>query len=406
MSQECFVLLPRDGLSVKDGRGWYTSEVGRGYSHPWPLPTTVRGALRAAWGQDLMTTQPGVRMTPEEWEQRSAGVKLTRFVALRRSLAESSFKQAHRMWPFPADAVLVGGEKGAVGRVEQLLPRRPATGRAATTLGPDEDAAREGLWHPRWASKGKPAPAPRFWSEAEMVRWLLGHDVAIPRELSPEQRTDVHVSIHPDRQTAEDTMLHSRQVVELLRLEREGETAPRAVEWALGLCCEQPTRDSVRGFPSGVLGLGGRRRLTNVEPVTPDLFACPPEFQPKGTKGLRLVLATPASFVRGWLPDGFEQDGAVYVGTLPGVTGPVVLRAALVPRAQDVSAWDMVKREPRRTRRWVPAGAVYFFEKQRGEDFTAEELRALWLASWGGGHEEALGQVLPGVWTPPPASGA
>jgi CRISPR-associated protein Cmr3 len=54
----------------------------------------------------------------------------------------------------------------------------------------------------------------------------------------------------------------------------------------------------------------------------------------------------------------------------------------------------------------VPAGAVYFFQKRDGSGFTAEDMRALWLASWGGGHAEALGQVLPGVWQPPPGHGA
>ncbi|MBZ4402158.1 type III-B CRISPR module-associated protein Cmr3 [Myxococcus sp. AS-1-15] len=414
MSEECFALLPRDGLSVKDGRGWYTSEVGRGYSHPWPLPTTVRGALRAAWGQDLMSNRPGVRLTPEAWEQRSASLALKGFVALRRDLGETSFTPRHRMWPAPADAVVVAGKDGEPARVERLRPWWPDSEGVITSLGPDEDRAREALWHPRpdhEGRMGKPSgDAPAFWSEADMVAWLLRKDLAAPATPGPGHRTDLHVAIAPDKQTAEDTMLHSRQVVELLRLEkREGAAAPVAVEWALGVRCRQPEGEAVTGFPSGVLGLGGRRRLTEVERSTADLFACPEDFQPEPSMGLKLVLATPASFERGWLPDGFacaEGGEPEYVGTLPGVEGRVVLRAALVPRAQDVSAWDMVKRQPRATRRWVPAGAVYFFEKVGGGWFTTEELRALWLASWGGGRDEALGQVLPGVWELPPECGA
>lgn len=405
MSQECFALLPRDGLSVKDGRGWYTSEVGRGHSHPWPLPTTVRGALRAAWGQDLMATQAGLRLSPQDWERSSEGLKLKRFLALRRPLGVD-FERKHRMWPFPADAVLVGD--GEHKSLDRLLPRRPEPGTNAATLGPDDDAAREALWHPRRTSKGKPATTPRFWSEAEMMAWLRGDSVTVLGTCSPEFRTDLHVAIDARRQAAEPSMLHSREVVELLRLERPRGHAPHAVEWALGLACEQPEK-SVQGFPRGVLGLGGRRRLTDVEPLKADLFECPQDLA-RATQGLRLILATPACFERGWLPDGFERDAGPtprYVGTLPLLsTEPVVLRAALVPRAQDVSAWDMVRRCPRQTRRWVPAGAVYFFEKRSGGDFTADELRALWLASWGGGHEEALGQVLPGVWQPSPEPGA
>ncbi|WNZ62075.1 type III-B CRISPR module-associated Cmr3 family protein [Myxococcus sp. MxC21-1] len=196
-------------------------------------------------------------------------------------------------------------------------------------------------------------------------------------------------------------MLHSREVVELLRLQRHSGRTPVLEEWALGLSCAWPAPAS--GAPRGPLGLGGRRRLSAVEPLKVDLFAIT-DGVARATRGLRLVLATPAEFQRGWLPDGFERVAGTpprYVGRLPCIDAPVVLRAALVPRPLDVSGWDMVRRRPRPTRRWVPAGAVYFFEKHSGGDFTANELRALWLASWGGGHAEALGSAARRVATAP-----
>ncbi|MBZ4423278.1 type III-B CRISPR module-associated protein Cmr3 [Myxococcus sp. RHSTA-1-4] len=402
MSDVCFALLPRDGLSPKDGRGWYTREVGRGYSHPWPPPTTVRGALRAAWGHDVMGGS-GAPLPPAEWERRSEGVELRHAVALRRPLGVS-FEQRHRMWPFPADAVRVRDASGV--RVERLEPRPPGSPGAAATLGPDEDDAREALWHPGRASGGKPVPPPLFWTEAEMLAWLRGEPVTGPGVTDPVRRTDVHLAIAPGTQAALPSMLHSREVVETLGLERRGSGPPGAVEWALGLSCVLPGLPPRP--PRGPLGLGGRRRLAAVEGLASTLFA-PPGDVPREASGLRLVLATPAEFQRGWLPDGFEREEGRpprYVGRLPGVEAPVVLRAALVPRPLDVSAWDMVARRPRPTRRWVPAGAVYFFQKRGGGGFTATELRALWLASWGGGRAEALGQVLPGVWQPTPGHGA
>ncbi|MFP2925019.1 type III-B CRISPR module-associated Cmr3 family protein [Pyxidicoccus sp. 3LG] len=401
MSDVSFALVPRDGLSLKDGRGWYTSEVGRGYSHPWPLPTTVRGALRAAWGHDVQGT--GAPWSPADWERRSAGVVLRHSVALRRPLGEDSFLARHRMWPFPADAVLVR-EDGQL-RVERLEPA-PSGVDGAETLGPDEDAAREALWHPRRSRGGKPALAPLFWTEDRMMAWLRGEPVTVSRVEVLGRRTDFHLAIAPDTQAALPSMLHSREVVELLDLERHESEPPRAMEWALGLSCALP--ELAPRLLRGPVGLGGRRRLSAVERLEPALFA-PPETLPRTAPGLRLVLATPAEFRRGWLPDGFEREEGRpprYVGRLPGVEAPVVLRAAVVPRPLDVSSWDMVRRCPRPTRRWVPAGAVYFFQKHGGGGFTADELRALWLASWGGGREEALGQVLPGVWQPPLGHGA
>ncbi len=396
MSDACFALLPRDGLSAKDGRGWYTSEVGRGYSLPWPLPTTVRGALRAAWGHDVMAAT-GLALSPETWERRSVQVALQRFIALRRMLGETSFTRAHRMWPAPADAVRVLDEEGA----ERLVRLEPHPGGAAT-LGPDEDAAREALWHPRRSVSGKPLAPPLFWPESRMVAWLSGApDALAPEREAPPPRTDIHLAIDVETQASQDSMLHSREVVEWLRVRSRQEGRLTVEEWALGVSCAWP--DPASGLPRGPLGLGGRRRLSDVEGLDADLFAMPDALA-QATRGLRLVLATPAEFQRGWLPDGFERvEGAPprYVGRLPCLEVPVVLRAALVPRPLEVSGWDMVRRRPRDTRRWVPAGAVYFFEKHGGGDFTADELRALWLASWGGGHAEALGQVLPGVWQPP-----
>lgn len=235
-----------------------------------------------------------------------------------------------------------------------------------------------------------------------MVAWLSGApDASTPEREAPPPRTDIHLAIDVETQASQDSMLHSREVVELLRVQSRDAGRLTLEEWALGVSCAWP--DPANGLPRGPVGLGGRRRLSDVELLDADLFALP-EGLARATRGLRLVLATPAEFQRGWLPDGFERvDGTPprYVGRLPCVAAPVVLRAALVPRPLEVSGWDMVRRRPRPTRRWVPAGAVYFFEKHGGGDFTANELRALWLASWGGGHAEALGQVLPGVWQPP-----
>ncbi|QDE93715.1 CRISPR-associated protein Crm3 [Myxococcus xanthus] len=396
MSDACFALLPRDGLSAKDGRGWYTSEVGRGYSLPWPLPTTVRGALRAAWGHERMADQ-GITLSPETWERDSARVVLRRFIALCRALGEPVFTRAHRMWPAPADAVRVLDEAGT----ERLVRLEPHPGGAAT-LGPDEDDAREALWHPRRSARGKPLAQPLFWPEAAMVAWLSGaSESLVPEREAPPPRTDIHLAIDVETQASQDSMLHSREVVEWLRVQSREAGRLTLEEWALGVSCAWP--DSAKGLPYGPLGLGGRRRLSDVERLDSNLFVAP-EGLARATRGLRLVLATPAEFHRGWLPDDFERVAGApprYVGRLPCIDAPVVLRAALVPRPLEVSGWDMVRRQPRETRQWVPAGAVYFFEKLGGEDFTADELCKLWLASWGGGHAEALGQVLPGVWQPP-----
>ncbi|MGZ3460304.1 MAG: type III-B CRISPR module-associated Cmr3 family protein, partial [Archangium sp.] len=331
MNHTCFALLPRDGVSSKDGRGWYTSEVGRGHSHPWPPPTTVRGALRAAWGHHLMAST-GQPLRPDEWERRSEGLTLRRWLALRRPLGES-FQRHHRVWPVPADARIF--REGDHLRVERLEPRPTPNGVA--TLGPDEDDAREALWYP-WAPRGKPLPSPLFWTETDMEAWLRSEPLTYRPVEDPARRLDLHLAIDASTQTAQPSMLHALEVVEMLGREpaRGPGLPPRIMEWALGLECNLP--EEAPGFPGGPVGLGSRRKLTEAERLTPEVFG-PPARLPETTPGLRLVLATPAQFQRGWLPDGFsrEEGAPQYVGRLPGVEAEVVLRAALVPRPMDIS---------------------------------------------------------------------
>ncbi|MCC6555850.1 MAG: CRISPR-associated protein Crm3, partial [Polyangiaceae bacterium] len=74
---------------------------------------------------------------------------------------------------------------------------------------------------------------------------------------------------------------------------------------------------------------------------------------------------------------------------------------AFVPRAAHVSGWDMVAGEPKATRRLVPPGAVYFFEKVGGAPFTAAEMTGLWLRPLRqhDQHEkEGFGRVIAGPW--------
>ncbi|MCE9671836.1 type III-B CRISPR module-associated protein Cmr3 [Myxococcus stipitatus] len=390
MNTARFALLPREGLFCKNGRGWYTSDVGRSHSHEWPPPSTVLGALRAAWGQTLLARRGAGASLDWEWETRDIAVR--KLLTLWRPMGEASFGPDSRLWPVPADVLRVQGES------QRLLPRPLSSD--VGTLGSRDDEALDGLWVPS-LPKAKPETGPSFWTDAMMRQWLRGEPPKGPAAPDPVRRNDIHVTLNSKSQTAEPGMLYQSEVLETLG-SRSDDALPVG-EWALGVECSVP--DAAKAFPSGLLGLGGKRRLTSTEPVTASLFAPPPDL-PASSPGLRLILATPAFFQRGWLPDGLvcesHEGRPAWVGTLPGVDGEVVLRAAMVPRPLELSTWDMVARAPRATRRLVPAGATYFFEKRDGSGFTS--LEKLWLAAWGtppeAGPHEGLGLVLPGHWNP------
>jgi CRISPR-associated protein Cmr3 len=400
MSSSRFALVPREGLFLKDGRGWYTSETGRGHGHSWPLPSTVLGALRAAWGQRHQERHG--HLPPEQWPALVEGVRLTRLLALRRP-AGAPFQPAHRLWPAPADALHVRQDKTF--HASPLLPRPPRPG--LSTLGAGDTPGLESLWLPCSSTREKPARAPLFWTEAELVAWLRAPSALPVRGHTPPRRQEVHLALNPDTLAAEPSRLFTSEVVETLEREPEDTGGPRYEEWALAVECELPA--PARDFPWGPVGLGGRRRLAHVEHLEDTSLFSAPEL-PGGAPGLRLILATPAEFSRGWLPDGLrpelEHGKTVWVGLVPGVREEVVLRAALVPRPLHLSTWDMARRRPRPTRRLVPAGATYFFHKRGGGPFSAEELRQAWLAPWGPPGPEALGLVLPGLWNLNPSGGS
>ena len=387
------VLMPRGGLFLKDGRGWYTSDVGRSYGHAWPLPPTVGGAIRAAYGRVRVEAKK-----EPDWSALARDLTIARPLALRRPLGADQFTVDHRLWPTPGDAFY-----DADGRVTPLVPvKDPCL--AGLDLGQeDEDGAFAALWRPRLPHDGKPGMRPVFWCESEILEWLGSAPAKGSRVIpgcNPPRRTDIHVTIDPDSQTAEPAMLFSCDVTEPLGRASESDTSIR--EWGLAVACKLPGDEHADQLAAGPILLGGRRRMATSEKVSADLFEAPAQLvqAAQGRRGLRLLCVAPALFQRGWLPDGFERQGNEYIGNLPSIPGDVILRAAIVPRPLHLSTWNMLKREPRPTLRLVAPGSVYFFEKPNGV-FSAAECKSLWLAAWGGEQENGLGTVIPGRWDVP-----
>jgi CRISPR-associated protein Cmr3 len=382
------VLSLRDGMFLKDGREWATSEAGRAHSLGWPMPSTVLGALVTARG---CLSEAAAAPTPEHWQAVAAATSLGPTIALRRPLSPRppEWAPAHRVWPVPADALFLPDERGRPDRVLRLDPKPPHL----AMLGRDDDAAREALWRPRVSDQAKPARAPTWWAEQVFIDWLT--DPAIDRPwggpwhgLALPQHVQSHVGIDPNTLAAREEILFSHDVVETIDRERH--------EWAIG-CRVSPADEQ----PKHVT-LGGDRRLARAELAGADLFAAPDTLIAafaNPPKGLRLVAVTPAVFHAGWLPDGFAASSDdPYCGRLPGLEADLILRAAFVPRAAHVSGWDMARGRPKPTTRLVPPGAVYHFARKDGEPFPAGIAKGFWLATLGRRTQEGFGYFVPGVW--------
>lgn len=373
-------LVPRDGFFAKDGRGWQTSESGRGHGLDWPWPSTVLGALRALWGRGEQERSK-TTFSPTDWQNRTASIHLGRTLVLRRKHG-AAWRVDDATWTTPADALYLDKP----GEVKRLVPER----QAAVTLGRDDNAAREALWLAVIDDSRKPLAPPRWWSNEDFLSWLAGGSVhAKTNRSAPARRAQVHVGIDPDTLTAREGILFSHDVVETI--EPDG-------EWALGVEIELPNGE----LPT-MATLGARSRLAHVESVPSQLFAPPQrvlEAFRRTSQGLRVVAVTPLCFERGWLPDGLSERNGEFRGRISGLQHEVILRAAFVPRPVHVSGWDMGKRAPKPTSRMVAPGAVFFFERADGQAFSETDASALWLGALGTRTNEGFGRVVPGVWSP------
>ncbi|MCC6696207.1 MAG: CRISPR-associated protein Crm3 [Candidatus Hydrogenedentes bacterium] len=380
MTRVQVALLPRDGFFCKDGRGWFTSASGRGHGLEWPWPSTILGAVRTAWGR-AEEDRTNSTLDLSGWVTRTAPVQLGPVLALRRSHA-TPWSPEHIAWPAPLDAIWFEGEP----MLQRLDPQPPEL----TTVGRDDDTAREALWRPSVTRTDKPSQLPLWWPHADMVAWLAGAEVRGPGRdaLALTRRLQVRVGLRDEELTAEESALFCHDVVETLE--------PRA-EWAIGIKACLPGK----ALLPTVSTLGSDARPIWLEPLPESLFKPPAELLAafrQGSPGLRIVVVTPARFESGWLPDGLVRQGSEYRGQVAGLE--VVLRAAIVPRPMHTSGWDMAAGAPKTTARMVAPGAVYFLERaDRGRFYETDALE-LWLRAIGTRTEEGFGHVIPGVWSP------
>ncbi|MCM2332323.1 MAG: hypothetical protein NDI82_00025 [Anaeromyxobacteraceae bacterium] len=418
MSPRDFALLPRDGFFCKDGRGWTSAGgAGRTTGLDWPFPTTLRGALRTAYGLDKL--ESGEPWPISEWDKATNGIRLVATLPLLRPWGVP-WDAKHRLWPVPADVLYLRDRKRTAGRenadhteddVEALRldPRPWSRGCGSIGIQGDselEDRARERLWWARVDEAGKPARPPRFWTDAQFAAWLAlaplpaaGKGVTT-KTVQPASRRQVHLAVKPETGAAEDAALFSTTVTEALAHREQG-LALR--EWAIALSVEAPPEWT----PTHV-ALGSDRRIATLDVLPPRLLCEPSEslvkaWSASSSRGVRLVLVTPGEFEQGWLPPflapGSTGASSDFVGDLPGC-GEVVLRSAMVGRPLHVSGWDVARGKPKGTRRLVPAGSVYFLERTSHAPFSWDDVRGLWMTQFGKGAEDGLGLLVPGRWNP------
>lgn len=420
-------ISPLDPILVRDGRPFDRVPGVRAHTLNNVLPSTFAGGVRTA----LVKKE-------EDPLQKDLLKKLDIRGPLYR-VGESLY------FPTPLDIEWYEKESDSQNKkaiaVHRVAPQSPTQvcSKHSGFLGIGKEGLLEDkLWLPIGSGKNKKLKAtPAYVSQEWMLSWLteslseekhveqlqtwLDNDIT-PSETdnlhSPlfmkafEKEERIHTSIDSQRYSVKEGELFSTESLVL----PEGLKLEAWIEGSDGW-----TDGTVEPI-SELHTLGGKRRLVHLSEVeesdeaqlSDSFWDCPKDVTDslKGQEYVRMVLATPAYFRRGWIPGWLDED----LVSKDSWNDKIKLQLcwSSLSRWQPVSGWAYDSRKSGATnsklpqekmvRRMVPAGSVYFFKVLKGDpSILAKEL---WLQSVsdrnrrGEAHdrEDGFGLALWGSW--------
>ena len=354
-------LTPLSPLIARDSRPFGMGQGNRVRSMDWISPSVVAGAVRTAVWKAKDT------LTPDELK--------TIEVCGRFPIVDEQV-----YFPRPLDALIHKVNKET--KIADILRVRPMSGSAGVQM-PHADlvpSAPVGMPEEDF----KPESGDAFWPLATMAQWLgCDDDQSVSMKVdglpTPVKEDRTNVTILPESGAAEDARLFTTTGLDFVRKPKEGASEGRLSQMRIGVRVNFGKYDLL---PERLLvPLGGERRLAEVRATEADkgFWEVPKGLSWSGKKWLRMVLATPAIFEKGWLPGWLREKDGKLTGTIPGSGVSVRLVSAVVGRWKPLSGWSYEegRNGPKPLRRMVPAGSVYFFEVLEG----GAEIADLWLRS-------------------------
>ncbi len=367
-----YLIEPKAPLIIRSGRPF--DEISGTDPARFPPPSTIAGALRTAYA-------------------RSNDLPLTRELA-RYAVAgplpimlDMLGQPAQILVPKPADAHYFVEDKE-----KQLIRAQPKP------LNPGEGVDLPDGLSPVQLERtisGKPVLGPEWWSLNDLLRWRLASPVLSFSDieknawmtLPDDIRT--HVSINNKTLNAESGKLFQTAGLNMWQAPSEKDPLPQCAI-ALLACIDGDIN-------SGLLNLGGERRLSAVRPY-PNIWPHMPSDLAEGVlraKGLSLTLLTPALYRDGWQPAWLKE------GIPPGCNKlKLKLRAAAVNGWKPQSGWDLNANKSRATRKMAPAGSTYWFDVL---EYHQPDIEKLWLQHISDDKQDRLdgfGLAVPFPYTP------
>ncbi len=325
-------LQPVDVWLFRDGRPFDPGSGRRAESLFPPYPTVIQGAIRSK-----QLTIKGVSLTDRQKIAQTVGEPLTfnappnyKGLLLRGPfLARLNDHTATRYYPQPADAVSVDTKRHQIrpASVPCETPKAVITSlpHGLNLLGSGDDLQKgeSGLWL----------------DEIALKEYLRGKTVTgRPASELFQRENRIGIGVNDTQQTVEEGLLYE---VEFIRLQKD-----------IGLLVEM---NGYSGWPAnGLLQVGGESRAAYYKSVSVEDWPGAPSPLPQFFK---VYFATPAYFDNGWQPKNWSDF----------FDGKVTLRAAALHRYESVGGFDWAAnptdaRAHRSSRRYTPAGSVYYFE--------------------------------------------
>ncbi|MCS7087534.1 MAG: type III-B CRISPR module-associated protein Cmr3 [Thermoflexales bacterium] len=328
MSWTPLFLTPVDVWLFRDGKPFDAGTDHHARSLFPPFPTVTQGAVRSHY-----LTLKGVDLNDANAVQQAVGTS-TDFGSLRLRgpfVARRENGRLVRYFPLPADAVITNSGKA------QALTPSPREQGIHTSL---DDRLPMLLALPSGMELSK-SPENLWLSEQALERYLRGE--AVEPTCASMLFTVEHrygIGIRPGRNRVADAERGLLYAVEFVRLCED-----------TGLYLEM---QGYEGWPDhGIMRIGGEGHGAHFQRTESLPWHNAPNPLPKHFK---ICFLTPTFFEGGWQPRAWNKF----------LSGDVHLVAVALRRYEVRGGFDLVARTQKPSKRYVPAGSVYFFE-HKGE---------------------------------------
>jgi CRISPR-associated protein Cmr3 len=417
-------IRPIDPVLIRDGRPFDMTPGETARTHKDILPGVLAGAIRTMLVKQTATSDSRSDIFAAEQS------KLIRQMEVRGPFY---VRDDQIFFPTPKDMYCWSHVDGVrLKALRPVPPNMPISEHGFLGTG-NYSAYDEQLWPvdvPPYEKEWSRAPA--YWSEERMLDWLLGRRIdQIEAELgqwekllqkwTEEEKTPLEkwteakrilphylapFEVEERTSTAIDTQTGKAKEQKLFSTEML--VLPPDVSVIAALKVDQTIR--LPDKLSAIHSMGGERRLSHFSDAGDfSILRGPGQVEQalRGKKYVRMVLATPAYFAKGWKPGWLNEQ----LETSEKWPYPVKLRLrwACIPGYLPVSGWRYTQKGEgleKAVRRMVQAGSVYFFEVVDGDP--AELVKNAWLASVSDvarrkgsfDHEDGFGLAMWGVWNP------